>query len=276
LESVDVVVHLARPSLLPAVLEASAHVGVDRIVVTSSTTVYGAWPDNPVPLTEESPLRPNPGFSFAAAQAEGERIAADWRDRRPDASVAVLRLAPMLLPGGETWASARLATPSLVRPADLLAPVQVIHVDDAAAAIVHAAIECLDGTYNVAAPPTSGETARALSARGVPAPLPERAGRVAEALAWKLRLGGAPPSAVPYREHPWVVAVDRIRATGWEPGFSTEEVLVAGRPGSWWRELSPKRRQELALSVAGGAIVAAAGAAGFALRAARLRTSRRG
>src|SRR5947207_872517 len=34
------------------VLEAAAKVGVRRIVQTSSAAVYGAWPNNPIPITE--------------------------------------------------------------------------------------------------------------------------------------------------------------------------------------------------------------------------------
>ena len=277
LEDVDVVVHLARASMLRPVLEAAADASVASVVVTSSATVYGAWPDNPVPLTEDAPLRPNPGFAFAAEEAEGERLAAEWRDDHPSSTVAVLRLVPVLMPSGETWLSATLAKPSLVRPADVLPPVQVIHVEDAASAIAHAAQQRLDGTFNVApASSVSGETARALSAAGVPLPMPERLAEVAERLAWVLRVGGAPPAAVPYREHPWVVASDRLRATGWTPAYSAEEALVAGRKGSWWRELSPKRRQEVALSVAGGSIVTVLAAIVAAVRAAKVRASRRG
>jgi nucleoside-diphosphate-sugar epimerase len=155
--------------------------------------------------------------------------------------------------------------------------VQVIHVDDAASAIAHAAQARLDGTFNVApAGSVAGETARALSAAGVPVPMPERFAEIVERVAWLLRLGGAPPAAVPYREHPWVVASDRLRATGWSPSYSPEETLVAGRKGSWWRELSPKRRQEVALSVAGVVLAAMLAVVVVAVRAAKVRASRRG
>ena len=259
LEDVDQVVHLARPQLLRGLLDAAGDASVGHVVAISSATVYGAWPDNPVPLTEDAPLRPNPGFAVAADAAEGERLLAEWADEHPSAHVAVLRLVPVLLPTGETWLSAMVAKPSLVRPADALPPVQAIHVDDAASAMVHAVNERLAGTFNVAPEASvAGDTARALSAAGVPLPLPDRFAPIAERLAWRLRIGGAPPAAVPYREHPWIVASDRLRATGWKPAHSAEEALVACRKGSWWRELSPKRRQEVALGSAAGAFAVVA------------------
>jgi UDP-glucose 4-epimerase len=228
-------------------------------------------------LTEDAPLRPNPGFQFAAEYADVERRAAEWRDDHPSAAVTVLRFVPILGPPsrgrrGETWLSETVARPSLVRTADLLPPVQVVHVDDAARAVVHAITARLGGTFNVApSGSVSGDTARALSAAGVPLPLPERFARFVERWAWRLRVGGAPSAAVPYREHPWVVASDRLRATGWSPAYSAEEALVACRKGSWWRELSPKRRQEVALGTTAGAAATLGGAVAFALRAVRRR-----
>src|SRR5947208_2428404 len=43
-----------------ALLDAAGAVGVRHVVVLSSAAAYGAWPDNPIPLTEDAILRPNP------------------------------------------------------------------------------------------------------------------------------------------------------------------------------------------------------------------------
>ena len=69
------------------------------IVRISSATVYGAWPNNPVPLTEDAPLRPNPHFSPAVQGAEVERLLAEWRADHPDVTVTTLRSAPVVGPG---------------------------------------------------------------------------------------------------------------------------------------------------------------------------------
>ncbi len=39
------------------VLEAAAEAGVGQVLVTSSRIAYGAFPDNPVPITEDWPVR---------------------------------------------------------------------------------------------------------------------------------------------------------------------------------------------------------------------------
>ena len=76
---VDALVHLGHPRSTHAVLEAAAAAGVRVAVHRSSAAVYGAWPDNRVPLTEDVGLRPNPGFAFAAEHAEAERLVTEWR-----------------------------------------------------------------------------------------------------------------------------------------------------------------------------------------------------
>src|SRR5205814_10540096 len=116
LEDIDVIVHLASvvdpipdEALMARVnvegtrrvLEAAAAVGIRKVVRVSSAAVYGAWADNRVPLTQDAPLRPNPGFSPAVHAAEVERMLAEWRDEHPGSLVTILRTAPVLGPGAE-------------------------------------------------------------------------------------------------------------------------------------------------------------------------------
>jgi hypothetical protein len=68
------------------------------------------------------------------------------------------------------------------------------------------------------------------------------------------------PELLPVIEYPLVLANDRLRAAGWRPQYTNEEAVVAGRPGSWWREMSPARRQQVTLGGSGALL--AGGAAG--------------
>ena len=51
-----------------------------HVVALSSATVYGAWPNNPMPLTEDAPLRPNPDVAYAVQKSYVEHLVADWVD----------------------------------------------------------------------------------------------------------------------------------------------------------------------------------------------------
>ncbi|MBV8986888.1 MAG: NAD-dependent epimerase/dehydratase family protein [Acidimicrobiia bacterium] len=229
---------------------------VGRVVYLSTAMVYGAWPNNPVPLTEDAPMRPNPGFAFATAKAESERIAVEWREATADSRLAVLR--PVTVLGGDD--DGRLV--HLLRDvlpagvADPIPPVQYLHGDDLADALVLAAIARLDGVFNVAPDGwMSEEEARDLSAGPVRMRLPRGLQPV---------LGpDVPKDVLPYLVHPWVVANDRLRAEGWTPRYSSEEAFVAGAGVPRWQSLSLGRRQAIAL---GGVAAAVAGgvAAGVA------------
>lgn len=234
----------------------AAGADVGRVVYLSTAMVYGAWPNNPVPLTEDAPMRPNPGFAFATAKAESERVAVEWREANADARLAVLR--PVTVLGGDD--DGRLV--HLLRDvlpagiADPIPPVQYLHGDDLADALVLAATAGLDGVFNVAPDGwMSEEEARDLSAGPVRMRLPRRLQPV---------LGpDVPRDVLPYLVHPWVVANDRLRAEGWTPRYSSEEAFVAGAGVPRWQSLSLGRRQAIAL---GGVAAAVAGgvAAGVA------------
>jgi len=256
LEGADVVVHLGG-SVDDArqLLDAAGSASVPQLVVLSSATVYGAWANNAVPLTEAVPLRPNPDFEPAVEAGEVERLVSEWRDEHPAARVAVLRATTAVAEGYDSLLARGLRAAAAPRAAEEEPAAQFIHLDDLAAAIELAAREHLDGAYNVAPDGwIQGEEVRAL-AGGPRVRLPERVGARLTTLRWRLGLAPTPPGLLPYVTHPWVVANDRLRAAGWEPTYSNEEAFVAGhRPGPL-ATLSPRRRQELALGAAGVGVI---------------------
>ena len=228
-------------------LEAAGDAGVARIVHVSSATVYGAWPDNPVPLTEDATLRPNPGAGFAAAHAEVERALSEWRLDHPSAQVVVLRPTVTLGPGSADWLTLALAPGA--RPSQYLA------VDDLADAVMLALTTGREGVFNVAPDGWVAEEVATDLVGGRRLPLPDGLARRASSLLWHLGLSAAVPAYAPYRHNSWVIANDRLKALGWTPSASNEEAVVASSVGSWWGRLSAKRRQAVVLG--GGASVVA-------------------
>jgi nucleoside-diphosphate-sugar epimerase len=242
------------------VLEAASGAGVGQIVHVSSATAYGAWPDNRVPLTEDSGLRPNPGAGFAVAHAEVERLLADWRADHPSARVVVLRAAVTLSAGGPDWVTLALAPGAR--------PVQYLAVDDLAAAVQTALHANGDGIYNVAPDGFVKEdmVVDLVGGRRMPS-------RVAR-LIYALGLSTAVPAYAAYREHPWVVANDRLKALGWIAESSNEEAVVASGVGSWWGRLSAKRRQAVVLGSSAALVGLAVGGVVTLVRSRRGRRAR--
>lgn len=249
--SAEATVHRTR-----AVLAAADAQSLKALVHVSSATVYGAWPDNPVPLPEDAPLRPNPGFGYARAQAEAERLVAEWGDDHPQVAVSVLRPAIVMGGDGPSWMSRVVGGIRTPKASDTGRPLQFVHADDVAAAVEVALAEDLRGVYNVAPDRwVADETARALAGGVARVSLPGWLARPLGRLGWRLRRRGTPSAALPWVSHPWVVANDRLRAAGWEPAYTNEEAFVVAEPASPIGTAVGRHRQELALA-ASGAILA--------------------
>ncbi len=265
----DVVVHLSGTGA-QEVLGAMGNMTLTSVVLLSSATVYGAWADNPVPISEDVAIRPNPGVRDAVEHAEAERLFATWAADHPGVPVAVLRPATVIGPGTDGWLVDALTGQSAVRPPRPAPDRQFVHVDDVASAVALAVRERLDGVFNVA--PTGAAPAdvvRELGAWRVTVPLPEPLETALSRWAWASRLTRVPPGALPLIEHPWIVASDRIQAAGWSPRYTSEESVVAGRAPSRWREMAPGRRQTAALVASG--VLASSVVAGVVALVARAR-----
>jgi nucleoside-diphosphate-sugar epimerase len=262
----DVLVHLAwepegKDNLraLQHVLQAAEAIEPAQLVHLSSGTVYGAWADNAVPLTEEVVPRPNPELAYAVEKRAAEQLVEKWSEAHPEIAVALLRPACTV---GSTEQPLYQALAASKRP-PLGAEgriVQYLHVNDLASAVVHTFEKGLSGTYNVA--PDNGvreEVAGALAGGSASLPLSAPVRAALSELRWRLWRHGAPPGAKPYAEHTWVIAGDRLRSTGWRPEYSSEQALVVSDERAHWDELPPNRRVSATLA-AGAATMFAVGA----------------
>ncbi len=184
----------------------------EHVVFVSSAMVYGAFANNPVPLTEEAVLRPDVEFVFARQLASAEELVEQWRLAAPARSTTVLRpVIPVAADG-----SSRLATAYVSGLGRRLAeddpPSQFLHLDDLASAITAAIRQRLDGVFNVAPDGwVPGERVRALSGERPRIPLPERAAELVSRLRWQFQRGPIPPGLRSYTLEPWVVANGRLR-----------------------------------------------------------------
>jgi nucleoside-diphosphate-sugar epimerase len=210
-----------------------------------------------VPLTEDSPLRPNPGFSPGVQAAEVERQLVEWRNDHPGVVVTTLRTAPVLGPGAERLPSRLLLGRPPWRVQGARPPVQATHLDDLVAALALVVLEDHPGTFNVASDGwIDGDRARALLPRPVMPPMPSELVERVLGLSWRAGLGDVPPGVVPYLMHPWVVTNERLRAIGWEPRHTNEEAITDGIASLG---PPPSRARTIALVVLGAVVLALIG-----------------
>ncbi|MEO8264890.1 MAG: NAD-dependent epimerase/dehydratase family protein [Ilumatobacteraceae bacterium] len=227
-----------------------------HLVLVSSAMVYGAWANNPVPITEEAVLRPDVEFVYARQLGAVEQLADEWRLAVPGRTVTVLRPVVGMAADSTVGLAAALAAGMGQRVGEDDPPAQFLHLDDLAAAVVLAAEQRLDGVYNVAPDGwVAGERVRALAGAVPRLKLPARVTEVIGNLRWRFQRGPIPPGLRSYTRWPWLVANDRLKAEGWAPTVTNEQAYVEGTEAKWWTMVSPKRRQEIALGGLGALLV---------------------
>jgi UDP-glucose 4-epimerase len=124
---------------------------VRRVVLKSTSEVYGSSPYDPVMFTEDSSSRRPPRDGFARDSIDIEGYARGLGRRRPDIAVTLLRLANMIGPAMDTALSRYLAGPVVPNVVGRDARLQLLHEQDALGVLERATMAGKPGTFNVGA-----------------------------------------------------------------------------------------------------------------------------
>jgi nucleoside-diphosphate-sugar epimerase len=246
------------------VFKSAGKAGVGKIVYTSSATVYGAHPDNDLPLTEDSPLRANLDFSYPAHKLEVEYVVREIEEEYPDLILTVFRPSVVFGPHVDSAWSHLLEMPLLFGVQGYRPPLQFIHEDDVARALQFAVFKDLGGIYNLA--PEGwleyDEVLALLGKRRVDLPEP-MAFSLAERM-WGLGVGEAPAGMLHYVMHPWVVGTGKLTEAGFRCRHSNLDALsqtvdkTKGRVRVARRSVEKRdlrRGASATLALAGGALL---------------------
>ena len=133
-----------------SVLDACAAADVRHVLYLSSTSVYGAHPDNPDFLTEDHPVRPIRGFQYSEDKLESESRLTDFAARDASATVTILRGCPVLGPNSDNFISNAFQKPLLPSITGADPDMQFLHEDDLVAILAACMERMPSGTYNVA------------------------------------------------------------------------------------------------------------------------------
>ena len=134
------------------VLEAAAEAGIGQVLVTTSAVAYGAFPDNPDPITEDHPVRGVARFSYARDKTESDRIVQLWALQHPDTVTTIVRPCIVFGPNVDNYL-VRLWTkqPFAVDAGNLDGQIQFVHEDDVVDAIGGLLLGRHAGQYNLRA-----------------------------------------------------------------------------------------------------------------------------
>ncbi len=259
------------------VLTAAAAGRVGRVLLVTSAMVYGARPDNPVPLPEDAPLAAEADTSVAGDLLEVEQLARRSPRANPGTAVTVVR--PAALVGGrdspvDTLVTRHFDAPRLLTVKGCAPRWQFCHVDDLTSAVEFALAHEVGGQFAVGCDGwlEHDEAERISGLKSIELPA-----RLTFGAAQRLHRLGVTPLAMDLRYvvYPWVVDCAALRAAGWRPAFDNAaalRVLLEARQGR--RAVAGRRiaRKEATITAA-GATVAVIGTAAIVRRARRRRRS---
>ncbi|MFZ4515371.1 MAG: NAD-dependent epimerase/dehydratase family protein [Acidimicrobiia bacterium] len=232
---------------------------VSRVVVASTTSVYGAWANAASPLAESATIRPNPGFASATHAAEIERRWLAWSMGHAPRESVILRIAPIVAPGSSDLLAVLQAGRPPVVPRGVAPVVQVVHVDDAARAVVAGIFEFPAGVVNIAADgAASRDEVTAMLPGRHQVRLPEELlARALDAL-WRTGVGDVPAAALAFLEQPPVVATDKARELGWIPAFTNMHAIAECMPEAAYVLPPEAKRIVVRTGIAAGVVLAGA------------------
>jgi UDP-glucose 4-epimerase len=243
INNVDTVVHLAfilRPnrdkSLVQQVdisgtmnlLDACRQARVKHLLYLSSHTAYGAHKDNPIPLAEDAPLRPIPGFQYSHDKVEIEQALRDFTTSNGNIALTILRSCPVVGANAVGTATTIMFTPFvMLGVAGSDAPMQFIHEDDLINIIGVFIERKKGGIYNVAGDGMLkySEVARMLR-KGL-LKLPFKLLEMAVSFSWATHIqSAAPAGCLKFIQYPPVISTAKLKKEiGYKFKYSSREAL---------------------------------------------------
>lgn len=124
---------------------------IRRMVLKSTTAVYGSSPRDPALFDETTTPKDLPSGGYAKDAVEIEGYLRGFARRRPDVGVTVLRFSNFIGPRIDTVLTRYFALPVIPTVLGYDARVQLLHEEDALAVLERATSEDLPGVFNVAA-----------------------------------------------------------------------------------------------------------------------------
>jgi UDP-glucose 4-epimerase len=242
LEMVDTVCHLIfagsrRPSEANfdlnvmgtmKVLGACAEAGVKKVILKSSTSVYGALPTNPGYLTEKHPLQGSQVYGNNRNLLEIEAFCNGFSRQVPNLMLTILRFASIVGTEADTPMTRFLKAPLAPTLLGFDPLMQVIHEKDVVNALIHVIENDHPGVFNVAAEgilPLSRLTALAAK---VPIPVIHLVAYWGLGLVNAVGLPGARywPMEPDYLRYGWVADLEKMREElKFYPAYTAEEAL---------------------------------------------------
>jgi UDP-glucose 4-epimerase len=194
-----------------------------KLVVKSTTAVYGSSPRDPALFTEDSEPRALPKSGYAKDAVEVEGYVRGFGRRRPDVTLSLLRFTNFVGPVIETPLTRYLSLPVVPTVLGFDPRIQLCHEDDGVEVLRRCALDDVPGIFNV-----GGEgvllLSQAIRRVGKPSfPVPAPAVSLVAGTFRRAGLVDFSPEQMRSLEHGRVADVSRLQRTlGWGPRPTAE------------------------------------------------------
>ncbi len=209
------------------VLNACAGVEPRRLVMISTTLVYGAHANNPNFLTEEADLRGHRDSRFVNDKVRAEKQVQRFAQEHPKVEVCILRFAPILGPSVSNMYTrffSRPVAPVMMGHDPLM---QFVHEQDAAFALQKAVESHATGAFNIVGKGVLPYTTVLALLGRVPVPMPQLVARQVSKLLWATQLVGSPPSFLDFLLYLCVADGNKAKGKlGFSPRLSIKRTIL--------------------------------------------------
>ncbi len=243
-EKCDTVIHCAFPMTPPKnqafahelisigtmyVFNACAEARVRKIILASTTDVYGAFPFNPNFLEEDVHQPKGDRQSpFLADKIDAEKQALRYAKKHPESIVTILRFATILGPTVQSYKTRFLRRPFVTTMMGFDPLLQFIHEEDVLKAFQLAIIKDAPGIFNIVGDGVL-PLSRVIKIIGkIRVALPQIGFKTMVQLLWSLDLAPAPASHVNFLRYLCIADGSKAKKQlGFVPRFSTKEALLS-------------------------------------------------
>jgi UDP-glucose 4-epimerase len=199
---------------------------VRKLVVKSSTSVYGSSPSDPAMFTEDQEPHALARTGYAKDSVEVESYVRGFARRRPDVAVTMLRFANFVGPTVQTALTSYFSLPVVPTVLGFDPRLQFVHERDGLEALWRATVGDHGGTFNIAGDGVL-TLSQAIRRAGRPtAPLPQPVAPWIGQLLRRLHVADFSLEQMRFLSYGRVVDTTRMRdVLGFEPRYSTVEAF---------------------------------------------------
>jgi UDP-glucose 4-epimerase len=211
-------------------LELCAKYGVKHLAILSSSYVYGALPENPYYMEEETALSVSRHYPDIRDLAEVDTLCTAFLWKYPEIATAILRPVNTLGYYVHSAIGVYLKLRYVPTVLGFNPMMQFVHEEDVAEAIARTLETSARGVFNVVGPGAVPLKVAIRETGGQPLPLPETLARGTFGRLFRYGLYPFPPDAVDFVKYPCTIDGRRFQAaTGFKPLFTLEETLRSVR-----------------------------------------------